>query len=454
MRIVLGALVVLGAVDARAQPAVRAVTLREAISYARQHQPSLAAARARVEVAREQAQLPRAAWDPKIAAGAELLVGTNNNTTASYGGPIGFFVPRIGGTPANAPAKWTPEPSTLAGIGVLKEVYDFGRLTTQAKALDLFAQAAEEDAQLADLDLTLYVEESFYAVAGAHAVLKASEAAVQRATSHRDLAQAGVNAKLRPPIELTRADADLARFEVERVRAQGALTSTQAVLAAAIGAPDAAIDAGTDDVAYPAFPALDAAVRELDQREPSLRAATDALRGQHQLTRSIEAELRPDLSIVAGLTGRAGGAPVTTNPSPAGDGWVPDVPNWDVMAMLMWPLFDRTVDVRAETSRRLEHVRAAEVDAERERLRGRAAQVYVDLDVAQSALPALQRSLDAARANQDQADARFRSGLATAVELADAEALLTDAEIQLAIGQFQLARARARLARVIAEEVK
>ncbi|HEX7838266.1 MAG TPA: TolC family protein, partial [Kofleriaceae bacterium] len=392
---------------------------------------------------------------PRIVAGAELLAGTNNNTTASYGGPLGFDVPRIGGTPANAPTSLSPEPSTLAGIGLRQEIYDFGRLSAQAAALDLFTRAAEEDALLADLDLTLFVEESFYAIAGAHAVLRASEAAVQRATAHRDLARAGVTAKLRPPIELTRAEADLARFEVDRVRAQGALVSTQAVLAAAIGAPDAALDAGADDVRYPDLLPLATAIGDLDQREPQLRAASAALRAQQQLTRSIEAELRPDLSLSAGVPGRAGGSTVTTagTSTPTGAGWLPSVPNWDALLVISWPLFDRTVDIRAETSRRIERVRAAEIDLQRERLRGGAAQAYVDFQVAESALPALERSLDAAQANQAQADARFQNGLATAVELADAEALLADAEIQRAIGQFQRARARARLARVIAEVI-
>ncbi len=430
------------------------MTLHEAIEYARAHQPSLAAARARVEVAREQARLPRAAWSPRVVAGAELVAGTNNNTTTSYGGPLGFDVPRIGGTPANAPKSLSPDASSLAGVGLRQEVYDFGRLSAQAEALDLFARAAEEDANLADLDLSLYVEESFYAVAGAHAVLKASEAAVQRVTAHRDLAKAGVDARLRPPIDLTRADADLARFEVDRVRAQGALTSAQAVLAAAIGAPDAAIDTGADDVTYPAAPALDVLGGQLDRRDPSLRAAHDALEAQRAVTKSIERELRPDFSLSATFTGRAGGADAPPNPTPAGGGFVPSVPNWDAMIVLSWPVFDRTVDVRADTSRRIERVRAAELDAQREKLRGLAAQAYVDLDVSQSALPALQRAVEAARANLDQADARFKSGLATAVEQADAEALLTDAEIQLAIGQFQLSRARARLSRAVAEAVQ
>jgi len=439
--------------DAAATTAPRAITLREAISYARIHQPSLVAARARVAVARGQAQLPRAARSPKVTAGAELLVGTNNNTTASYGGPLGFDVPRIGGTPANASASLSPEPSTFAGIGVRQEVYDFGRLSAQADALDLFARATEEDAQSADLDLVLFVEESFYAVQGARSVHQAADAAVKRAQEHRNFANANVTAQLRPPIELTRAEADLARRQAELVHADGALRAAQQVLAAAIGATEPALDAGADDMTYVAPVAIGSALGDLDRREPSVRAAIDSLHGQHALTRAIEAELHPDLSLSAGVTGRAGGSPVATNPTPAGAGWLPDVPNWNAMVVLSWPLLDRTVDVRAEVSRRLEQVRAADVDAQREHLRAAVGQAYEELDVSTQALPALQRAVDAATANQAQADARFNKGLGTSVELADAEALLTDTQIDLAVGQFQRARARARLARVIAEVV-
>ncbi|HEY4242795.1 MAG TPA: TolC family protein [Kofleriaceae bacterium] len=440
---------------ARAQPAappLKTLSLKAALAYARDHQPSLAAARARVDVAREQAALPRAAWSPRIVAGAELLVGTTNNTTTSYGGPLGFDVPRIGGTPANADPDYGPEPNTLVGVGVRQELFDFGRLTAQADAADAFARAAADNAEVSALDLDLYVAESFYAVVGAHAVLHAAEAAVTRAQAHRDYAQARVDAKLLPPLEGTRADADLARYQVEQIRAQGSLAAAQAVLAAAIGAPDAAIDTGADDVAYEAAPAASADALQLaETRDPSVAAATDLLRGQEHVTRAIAAELHPELSLSATVSGRAGGAAVATNDTPTGGGWLPDVANWDALVVISWPLFDRTVSVREETSRRLERVRAAEIDEARQRLHGAAAQTLTALQVAVAALPALARSVDAARANEAQAAARFSGGLATALEVADAEALLTDAEIQLAVGQFQLARARARLARVLAE---
>ena len=431
------------------QPAV--LSLRQAMEYARDHQPSLIAARARVEVARAQAMVPEAAKAFRVGAAAEILGGTNNNTTASYA-TLGFLdVARIGGTPANAAVSWAPDVSTLAGISVHKELYDFGRLDLLADAFGTQARAANETAVAAALDLDLLVEESFYAVQGAKAVLAASQAAVTRSTTHRDFARARVNAQLMPPIELTRAEADLARYQVDQVRAQGALSTAQAVLAAAIGSASPAVDAGTDDVVLrePGREALG----DVENRSPELRAARDQLDAQRLFTRSIHAELRPDLGLSAELTGRAGGATVTTNPTPTGAGFIPDVPNWDALVVFTWPLYDRVVTARADTSSRLEAVRAAELQQVSEEVRSVAEQTFVELDVERAAQPALQRAVDAATDNHAQAEARFNGGLGTAVELSDAEALLTEAQIQLAVGQFQLSRARARLARVFAESI-
>ena len=69
------------------------------------------------------------------------------------------------------------------------------------------------------------------------------------------------------------------------------------------------------------------------------------------------------------------------------------------------------------------------------------------LQVNQAALVSLGRAVDAAHANYAQAEARFKAGLGTSLELADAEAVRTDAEIQLAVGEFEARRARAALTR-------
>ena len=94
-----------------------------------------------------------------------------------------------------------------------------------------------------------------------------------------------------------------------------------------------------------------------------------------------------------------------------------------------------------------------QIDVDREQEVARVRQLYVEIRVARAALTALDNTVVAARANYDQADARFRAGLGTAVEIADAEALRTEAEIQLALGEFALARAHAAFGRAIAEQL-
>ena len=130
---------------------------------------------------------------------------------------------------------------------------------------------------------------------------------------------------------------------------------------------------------------------------------------------------------------------------------MPSVPNWDVGVVLSWPLFDPTVSARANASRARELVRTEEVSLVREEESALIREAYSAVDVARTVVPGLRRAVDAARANYDQADARFKAGLGTSVELADAENLRTQAEIQLVLGEFELARARAAFGRTIAE---
>src|SRR5689334_9225138 len=83
----------------RAQtPEIRSFTLVEAVDYARAHQPSLAAARARLEAAVRDASSVRAEWLPRVGAMAELIASTANNSTTTQLSSSVVDLPRIGGT--------------------------------------------------------------------------------------------------------------------------------------------------------------------------------------------------------------------------------------------------------------------------------------------------------------------------------------------------------------------
>jgi outer membrane protein len=453
----LGVASLLGDREVRAQAApettaaMRTMTIAEALEYARAHQPAIRAALAQVEARMAGARESTARWQPVIGATAQIYAMTANNTTGTFVNVDGVDVPRVGGTPADATSSWQPRASTIAAAGIRQEVFDFGRIGAERAVGDALVTVSQRQAEAARLDVDFGVEEAFFAVLAAKGIVRAASDAYARSLVHRDLAKRGVDSGLRSPIELTRAEADLARYDVGRVRATGGLSVAQTVLAAAIGAPDAAIDAADTAPRPNEMPALSDAIARAQDRDPRLAAAIAELRATEERTRAIGAELRPDLAATATISGRAGGATPSSGTVPAGDGWLPSVPNWDIGIVFTWPLFDGVVHARQETSATNERVRRDEIDVARVRIVARVRETYEEVQVARSAVVAVQNAVVAARANWEQADARFRAGMGNAVEVADAEAVRADADVQLALGQFDLARSRAAFGRAIAE---
>lgn len=432
--------------------APRTLSMTEALAYAREHQPAVRAALARVAAEQKAAEIPRAQWLPSAGVTAQLFGATANNTTGTYLGTRDVDIPRIGGTRSLSSGTWQPYGSTLVAAGLNQQVFDFGRIAAQAAAADAAVDVERQRGKAVLRDVTFDVQEAYFAVLAAKAIVRASEDAYERSRAHRDFAKAGVESGLRSPIEGTRAEADLTRFDIGRIRARGGLATAQAVLAATVGVSDAAIDAGDAPQSPPDVPALELAVQQASARDPRLLEALARLRAEEERTRAIGAELRPDLSLTGTLSGRAGGAPPSGNGQAAdGNGFVPNVANWDVGLVFSWPLFDGVIRARRDASQAREEVRRQEIALVRTQQIAAIREAYVAVNVARTALPGLERAVVAARANYAQADARFKSGLGTSVELADAEAIRTDAEIQVALGQFQLARARSELGRAISE---
>jgi outer membrane protein len=432
---------------------VRAMSLRDALAYARAHQPAVLAGIARLEAQKAAAGVPRAQWKPLVGVNAQLLGATANNTTTSYLSPDYVDVPRIGGTRAVSSGTWQPYASTFVGAGIRQEAFDFGRIAAQAAAADAMVDVQKQVSASALLDVSYSVVESYFAAFAAKAIRKAAEDAYTRAKAHRDLAKSGVTSGMRSPIELTRAEADLARFDAGRIKARGGVETAQAVYAASVGVPDPSLDVDGAPPAPSELPALTEAIAQAGARDPRILRALAEIRAQEERTRAIRADARPDFSLTGTISGRAGGAPPSTGSAADNDGWLPNVPNWDIGVIFSWPLFDPVVSARAEASRVAEDVRREELNQARFEEVAAIREAYVAVVVARDALPALQQALDSARANWAQADARFRGGLGTAVELADAEALLADAEINLALGIFEVARTRAGFGKTIAEAI-
>jgi outer membrane protein TolC len=432
------------------EPPPRSVTLPEALAYAEAHQPVLAAARARIAAARADADVVRSDWYPRFGATVQLVGATTNNSTTTQLSTSVVDVPRVGGTKSYGTPDFAPYASTFVGIGARQQVFDFGRVSVQAAVYDAIAAAEAQRAELTRLDVVFLVSQAFYGVLAAHAVVTAAEEAFTRAKLHRDFADSAVRSGLRSPIELTRAEADATRFDVARIHARGNLDVAESVLAATMGAPELRIDARDDATAGGLAP-LPGDVVDRALHSPAVRIYEQILLAQQARTKAATSVMRPNLFVTVGIDARAGGAPPSSGAGAAYSGWVPEVPNYDVGLVLSWAIWDPAATARANASRVREDGARAELEAARQRAAHAAIDAVERVRIADEALVALDRALDAAKANYAQADARFRAGLGTSTEVADAEQLMVSAEIDRAGGDLQAKLARAALARATAE---
>jgi len=141
----------------------------------------------------------------------------------------------------------------------------------------------------------------------------------------------------------------------------------------------------------------------------------------------------------------------TLSPSPAA-GIGPDTPNWLAGLVLSWPALE-LVTVRART-----RVEAAQVEVADARKREVKQAVQAQIDAARQIVDAARKeaantpiALEAARDTESQAIARYRSGLAGVVEVAEAQRLLAQAEIEDAVARLSVRRAELLLGRAIGD---
>jgi outer membrane protein TolC len=430
--------------------AIPSITLAQAITRARSGQPRIREALADEGVRRAELAAPAARWLPRLGATIQAVLGTDNNSASNWLGSGGAVeMPRIAGTDfLQDPSQivWTPYLTTAVGIGLDQEVFDFGRIDAARHVADAEYEAARARTEGTELGVEARAREAYVAVEASHELLRAADAARVRAERIVLATQAYADQGLRPQVDVARAVAERARFVVAVEHARAALHVARAQLAAAVGADELELEAA-EAPATVALPRLTDALAAIDSA-PELTAAEAESRAALARVAAAGADLLPDLRLIATVMGSAGGAPAAGHSSPAfGAGGVPFVPNYYAGFVLRWRFFDQEALVRRDVASAESEAASARIDAAREDARLAIEVAWYTARGAETALEALEQARDAAVTSYEQVDARYREGLASAVEIADAENLRTSAEVGLAVGRFSLEQARAELAR-------
>jgi outer membrane protein TolC len=166
---------------------------------------------------------------------------------------------------------------------------------------------------------------------------------------------------------------------------------------------------------------------------PALLESDAAVVAAQKLQRATRLEYLPRIELAAALWARGSGFP---DPAPDGPpsgahGLSPDTPNWAAGINFAWPILGM-IGTRARARAEEANVQAA--TARRATLGDLVdAQLLSAAAIADGARRVAAQTpiaVTAARAAETQATARYKSGLATVLEVAEAQRLLTDAEIQ------------------------
>jgi outer membrane protein TolC len=417
---------------------IRIYTLEEAVREALAHHPRIRAAIADEGTAEARVDESQTRELPAVGVSAQINRSTGNTP------PGAFFLtpgmPLISGAPRG---KTLDSGEWQTGAGVWAS-WDALALVRQAAAVDVaLAGRTESEAAISAgrLEVAYRAADAFLLLVEAQETVRAASASVDRAQVVVTMTKPLVEQTLRPGVDAARAEAELANARTALARAAETRQLRRAQLAEAIGDASLRVDAAPGGLASP----IDEAPRaptSVDRHPDVVQSSAAAARAKQERS-LVEVEYLPRVDLVAALWIRGSGI----YDSPA-SGLVPDIPNWAAGAVVSWSFLDiPTIRARARVASAARDAANAQRDETVLAVEGQLASATALLEGARDVARQTPTELASARAAEEQAVARYKTGLSPVVDVADAERVRTQAEIDDAIARLEVRRALLLLAR-------
>jgi outer membrane protein len=201
--------------------AAQQLNLQQAEQIAIQNHPQIQAATDLAAVARAQVTQARSAYYP-TAFGSVTAVDAENNS-------------RIAAGALNNPIIYERYAN---GLTVNQLVTDFGRTHELVKSSNLHAQAAQENVATTRADVLLGVDQAYYGVLRAQAVLTVAQETVKDRQLVADQVTELQKNQIKSGLDVSFANVNLAQAQLLLIQAQNDLDASQARLSAALGYGD------------------------------------------------------------------------------------------------------------------------------------------------------------------------------------------------------------------------
>lgn len=420
------------------------LTLEQAIAQATGNYAAVRVSSEQASAAAASINLARTAFLPKVDGIAQLNRATRNNV---YGMlmPNSVIMPISG--PPNPSNSLTNVWGSAVGFLVSWEPLDFGLRQAQVDAAGAAKQRADAGVERTRFDVAASAADAFLTILAAQQSVEAAKAGVTRARTFHEIVSALVKAELRPGAEASRARAEMAMAETQRIQAEQSVNLARAALSQFLGAPPPpAIEAGRLLEEPPPAPPSSAQAAA-DPLHPAVREQTAAIAESEARSKVLDRSYFPKFNLQSGVYARGTGANPDFTTGGAAAGLGPNIHNWGVGFSVTMPFMEYAAlrEKRAieGAQRRVEDARLAQLKQD---IAARVARAQALESGAREVLASLPIQLEAARAAEVQATARYKAGLGTIAEVAEAQRLLTQTEIDHSLARLQVWRSQLALA--------
>lgn len=408
------------------------LNLEDAVNYALAHYPAVRASLEQANAARAGVGLAKTNYLPR----ADMLWEGNRATRNNIFGLL-FPNPVISSMsgPVLSSASNDSVWGSAAGLLFTWEPVDFGRRGATVNAARAGQSLANAQVSVTRLDVAVAVTNAFFRLAAAQQRVTAAKANLERRQVLANSVYVLVTNELRPGADASRADAELAIARTQLIQAEQAQAVGRAVLADLLAIPDVAVNIdtasilGTPPNAVPA--ASPVALHPFASAE---QARVDLIREQEHI---LDRSYYPRFYFQSTIYGRGSGANTDGTTQTGLNGLGLERSNWAAGVTVMFPALDIfSIRAQKQIAAATERAERARYDQTLDDLTGQLRQAQASLEGARRVAENTPIELRAARDAETQASARYKAGLASIVEVAEAEGLLVQAEIDDALARL------------------
>jgi outer membrane protein TolC len=301
-------------------------------------------------------------------------------------------------------------------------------------------EKAEIDQEVTEFEVSVGAVETFLTALAADQAVTAAQSNVERMEIFKETVEVLVNADLRPGSDSSHAQVELVRARNELIAAKRLAREQRLALGRWVALPDIEVEIAAKSLL--SDPPDDLVARDTPNQHPLIAAQKVNISVIQARRESIVKEYRPKFEVLSTAFGRGTGALIDGSFRGGAHGLVPTTGNWALGLSISFPVFDyKQNQVRREIEFHREEVEAAHLDEISERLKSEEAQGWVDVDAAREIASNTPDELTAAQLLEEQAQARYKTGLGTVLEVADARRLVRQAETNVVLARIGIWKA-------------